>query len=102
VSHEGYVLVKLAEDDPLHGEAHLCRPTQPAWAPEHRLVMRRAIGRPFRKGETVHHINGQKDDNRLENLQIWQGAHSSGGAYRCADCGSDHIVNVGIGGGGLV
>ena len=35
----------------------------------HRVVMERMIGRPLRKGEHVHHINGTKTDNRRTNLK---------------------------------
>ena len=69
----GYRLVKVYPEDPMHSMAD-----HKNYVLEHRLVIARALGRPLVNGETVHHINGVKNDNRLENLELWYTNHGHG------------------------
>lgn len=57
----GYVFVK----SPNHPNKNIY-----GYVPEHRLIMEKHLGRYLDKKELVHHINGGKSDNRLQNLVV--------------------------------
>lgn len=64
-----YEYVGLASDHPRSNAGYVA---------QHTLVMERHIGRYLVDGETVHHLNGVRDDNRLENLELWCRPQPSG------------------------
>lgn len=68
LTKEGYVTV-LTPDHPRTGKD--------GYVLEHRLIMERELGRYLEPQEIVHHKNGIKDDNRIENLALYakKGGH---------------------------
>ena len=67
-SGQGYILVKTPQME---------------WRMYHQVIMEQHIGRLLYPHENVHHINGIRDDNRLENLELW--SHSQPSGQRVAD-----------------
>ena len=66
---QGYVLTYAPRHPNCHNTGHV---------PRHRLVMEAKIGRYLQPGETVHHLNGVRNDNREANLELWQSAQKPG------------------------
>ncbi len=58
---QGYINVLLRG----HPMANSC-----GYVLEHRLVMYQKLGRKLDRNEHIHHVNGKRDDNRPENLQV--------------------------------
>jgi len=90
VGTSGYVLVLMDRTDPLYEPMGLST----GYIQEHRLIMARHLGRPLGSNESVHHINCDRQDNRIENLQLHHRKHGKGQALQCADCGSRNIKPV--------
>jgi hypothetical protein len=82
----GYVWVRLLPNDPLYPMSY----KGPLF--EHRYAMAKHLGRLLTENETVHHKDGDKQNNDPENLQLRQGNHGKGATFTCQDCGSHNIV----------
>lgn len=63
MGRDGYVRQWVGRDHPMANAQ--------GYTYVHRLVMAEALGRPLRPFENVHHINGNKRDNSLGNLELW-------------------------------
>lgn len=81
----GYVKVKVGKDHPMADDN--------GYTMQHRLVMSQILGRPLGDGEHVHHKNGDRADNRPENLELWSGRKDPAG-QRQLDLAKDLVLKL--------
>ncbi|KKN74892.1 hypothetical protein LCGC14_0386410 [marine sediment metagenome] len=95
----GYIYEKLHESHRFWCMARKGGGHQHGYAAQHRLVMAEHLGRPLVTEDIVHHLNGQRADNRLENLSLvdrrthptWAFQHAMQERIRTLEA---HIANI--------
>ena len=68
-NYRGYIMVW----NPQHPNAN-----KSGYVMEHRLVMSEHIKRPLERHENVHHKDGNRSNNKIENLELWETTQPSG------------------------
>jgi len=81
----GYVLIRVGTQNPSANHR--------GWILEHRHVIESALGRQLEKRERIHHRNGDKMDNRLENLELWTLDKNHPGGVRVTDKIIDSVLS---------
>lgn len=83
-----------------HGYVHLRMPghrlaSANGYVREHRYVMEEFLGRPLDESERIHHKNGNRSDNRIENLELWSaGKKKDPPGQRLVDLAKDAIEKL--------
>jgi transposase-like protein len=66
IGKSGYVLISMPNE-----YKHFCLRKGTYAVLEHQFIMMKHLNRKLHKHENIHHINGNRADNRLENLELW-------------------------------
>lgn len=84
----GYAYVRMPNHPSLAG-------TKRKYVRRCRLVMEQVLGRPLERYEEVHHINGIRNDDRPENLELWSRSHPAGTRLTyCPNCNCASCVRA--------
>lgn len=78
IDAQGYVLVQMPEHPTVVVRKANNKNSRNCYVREHRIVMEQVLGRYLEPYENVHHKNGDKTDNRPENLELWHKAQPAG------------------------
>lgn len=81
--HDGYIRVKVV-------------PGKGRWALEHVLVTERVLGRKLLAGECVHHVNGDRADNRPQNLFVCRDRTHHNTVHRTQDEAFRQLLHAGF------
>ena len=76
LSKDGYVFIRIYEDNPFFG---MVAKGKPGYILEHRLIMAQTLERCLSSKEFVHHKDGNRQNNKIENLELTTNkAHQKG------------------------
>ena len=81
INNYGYAEIKVSPKDKFY-----CMVNRNGAIREHRYIMAESLGRPLLKSEHVHHKNGIKTDNRIENLELISQANHTLYNKMCSHC----------------